>query len=293
MDKILKNKKTFVLFLTPALLVFILTVLVPIVFSLFYSFFRWDSIHPMEFVGLENFEKLFCRDEVFWVSVKNNLIYTFICVASKSIGGMLLALLLVEQKRGRELFKTLYFIPAILSSVVVTQLFQQIYAYDPEGLVNAVLRILGLGDYAQAWLSQMDSVLAWISVVDYFKYSPIYIIIFYSALISIPGDVIEAARIDGASGFRMFFRIKFPLIRSPFVAGVVMMLAGTLKEFDIPYLLTAGGPGHASEMVTTHMYKIAFSSLQYGYGSAIAFFIAIECLVIVSLFQKVILRKED
>lgn len=293
MEKILRDKKAFVIFILPAFAIFVLTVLSPILWSLLYALYSWDGITSMKFVGLQNFEKMFFNDSIFWTSVKNNLIYTAICVVIKSFGGMVLALMLTTQKRFRETFKTFFFIPAILSSVVIAKLFNQIYSFSPEGLLNALLRVTGFGHLARPWLSDMNFVLVWVAFVDFFKYVPIYMIIFYSALISIPEDLIEAAKIDGAKGFRMFLNIKFPLIKGTFVAALILMIAGTLKEFDIPYLLTGGGPGHATEMVTTHMYKVAFSSMQYGYGSAIAFFIAVECLVIIALLRKFIINKED
>lgn len=290
MDRIFKDKKAYLIFILPPLLIFILTVLIPIVWSLVYALFSWDGITPMRFVRLDNFRKMLFADEIFWIAVKNNLLYTLMCVVLKTVVGMSLALLLTAQKQFRELFKTMYFIPAILSTVVVSQLFQRVYSLDPEGLLNALLRIVGLGHYAQAWLSYLPLVLFMVALVDMFKYVPIYMIIFYSALISIPRELVEAAQLDGAQRFKMFFSIKLPLIKTTVVAALIMMLAGTLKEFDIPYLLTGGGPGHATEMVTTHMYKVAFSSMQYGYGSAIAFFIAIECLALVLIFRSSILK---
>jgi len=292
MERMLTDKRAYLVFISFALLVFVLTVLVPIVWSLTYSMYEWDGISRMEFAGLANYAKLL-SDDVFWLSVKNNLLYMVICVLMKAAGGMALAMMLYSRKRGRELFKTLYFIPAILSTVVVSQLFQQVYAYNPEGLLNGLLRIVGLQAYAKPWLSDLPTVLIWVAVVDFFKYVPIYMIIFYSALLSISDDVVEAARIDGSKGLHLFMRIKFPLIQGTFVAALILMISGTLKEFDIPYLLTGGGPGHATEMVTTHMYKVAFSSMQYGYGSAIAFFIVLECLLIVGLFRKSLLRNAE
>jgi raffinose/stachyose/melibiose transport system permease protein len=291
MDTLLRDKKAYFIFVFFALLVFVLTVLVPIVWSLVYSLFEWDGISAMEYAGLANYKKLI-NSSIFWLTVKNNMIYTVICIVLKTTGGMLLALLLYSKTRGRELFKTLYFIPAILSTVVVTQLFQQIYAMNPEGLLNALLRVVGLQHLARPWLSDSGTALIWVSFVDFFKYTPMYMLIFFSALMAISKDVLEAARMDGASGWRLFKQIKLPLIKSTVIAALILMISGTLKEFDIPYLLTGGGPGHATEMVTTHMYKVAFSSMQYGYGSAIAFFIVVECLLIVGIFRKSILSAE-
>ena len=292
MELILKDKKAFAVFISPALLVFLLTVLIPIGWSLAYSLYDWDGISDMRFVGWDNYTKL-VNDTVFWIAVKNNLLYTIMCVLLKTVGGMLVALLLVSTKRGRERFKTVYFIPAILSYVVVAQLFQQVYAMNPEGLLNGAIRLAGLHAWVKPWLSDLGTVLFWLAVVDFFKYVPIYMIIFYTALVGISEDVLEAARLDGSKGLHLLRHIKLPLIKGTVIGALILMVSGTLKEFDIPYLLTGGGPGHATEMVTTHMYKVAFSSMQYGYGSAIAFFIVVECLVIVGLFRGAILRNQE
>lgn len=266
--------------------------MIPIVWSLVYSLYSWNGISEMRFIGLDNYVKLFTRDYVFWAAVKNNLIYVCMSVTMKVIIGMVLAVLLTSIKFGKEVYKTLFFIPAILSSVVLAQLFVRVYATDPVGILNGFLRILNLSVLEQAWLTDKSVVLLSVAFVDAFKYVGIYMVIYYTALISIPNDVIESASLDGANALQQFFYLKLPLIKGVFVASLIMLLSGTLKEFDLPYLLTGGGPGHASEMVTTHMYKTAFSTMQYGYGSAIAFFIVVECLLIVGAFRKILLTKE-
>jgi len=257
-----------------------------------YSLYSWNGISAMRYIGFDNYVKLFTRDDIFREALRNNLVYVCMSVSMKVVAGMVLAVLLTYVRFGKEMYKTLFFVPAILSSVVLSQLFTRIYATEPVGILNGFFRILHLEMLEQAWLSDKSIVLFSIALVDAFKYTGIYMVIYYTALISIPDELIESANLDGANAVQQFFYLKMPLIKGVFIASLIMLLSGTLKEFDLPYLLTGGGPGHASEMVTTHMYKTAFSTMQYGYGSALAFFIVIECLLIVGAFRKILLTKE-
>lgn len=286
MEKILRNKFTIALFVLPALFVYGFTVFVPVVWSLYYSLFSWDGITSMEFIGMQNYVRMFTDDRVFWDAFVNNLVYLAVIVSIQVGVGMLVAVLLTKIGFGREFFKTLYFTPAVITSVAIAQLFSKIYSFEPVGMINYVLHFLGLGHLQTAWLSSMDMALAAVSIPEGWRFIGLYMIILYAAFISIPKDMEEAGTIDGASGWKLFRYIKFPLIKPIFVITIVMATTGALKGFDIPFILTNGSPGHATEILTTYMYKTAFSSLQYGYGSAITVFIVLESLIAVLLIRK-------
>lgn len=279
-------------FLIPPLLLYGLAVLLPIVQSLILSFFRWDGITDMKFIGLDNYAKMFTRDDVFWTAFRNAIIYLVICLVLQLGGALAVAGLLTGIRRARELVKTLYLLPAVISTVAIAILFQRIYSLEPVGLLNQVLDWVGLGGLQTAWLSNVQTVLAAVSIPEGWRFTGLYMLIIYAALMAVPRELEEAARLDGASWWQVFWRIRFPHIRPVWITTTIMATTFALRGFDIPYLLTNGGPGQASELLTTYMYKTAFVHTDYGYASAISVFIVIECLVAVGLIFLLLRRKD-
>lgn len=280
-----RSRTSVVLFLLPALLLFGGGVLLPIVQSLVLSFFSWDGISEMKFVGLENYSHLLTGDDVFWTAFVNQLGYLAICILLQMGGGLLMACLLLTITRGREAIKVMYLMPAVISTTAIALLFQRIYSSDPPGLVNSLLNATGLGSLSRPWLSDLHTVLAAVSIPEGWRFLGLYTILLYAALLSVPKELEEAARLDGANAWQVFTKVRFPHILPVWITTLVMATTYGLRGFDVPYLLTNGGPGQASELVTTYMYKTAFTSTDYGYASAIAVFIVLECLVAVGLIQ--------
>ncbi|WP_447001937.1 carbohydrate ABC transporter permease [Saccharothrix isguenensis] len=277
----------------PPLLLYGVAVLFPIVQSLFLSFFSWDGISDMEFVGLANYSRMLTGDDVFWHAFLNALVYLAICLVLQLGGALVVASLLTSLRRGREVVKTLYLLPAVISTVAIAFLFQRIYSLEPEGLLNRVLGWVGLGDLRRSWLSDTDTVLAAVSAPEGWRFTGLYMLIIYAALLAVPKELEEAARLDGASRWQVFTRIRFPYIRPVWITTTIMAATFALRGFDIPYLLTNGGPGQSSELLTTYMYKTAFTSTEYGYASTISVFIVVECLVAVWLIVRLLGRKGD
>lgn len=278
-----RSRTSVLVFLVPPLILFAGGVLLPIVQSLVLSFFRWDGISTMQFVGIDNYVKMLGGDSTFWEAFVNQLVYLIICVVIQMGAGLGIALLLLTITRGREVLKVMYLMPAVISTTAIALLFQRIYSYDPTGLVNALLGAVGLDGIARPWLSDIHTVLAAVSVPEGWRFLGLYTIILYAALLSVPKELEEAAQLDGASAWKVFTKIRFPHIRPVWFTTLIMVVTYGLRGFDIPYLLTNGGPGQSSELVTTYMYKTAFVSTNYGYASAISVFIVIECLIAVAL----------
>lgn len=275
-----RSKKSVLFFLLPPLLFYGLGVLIPVVQSLFISFFDWDGISDMEFVGFGNYAKMFTGDKVFWQAFGNSMIYMVICLILQLAGALLVATLLMEITKGRELVKTLYLLPAVISTVAIGFLFQRIYSMNPVGLLNRILQSIGLGGLSRPWLSDPHTILAAVSIPEGWRFSGLYMLIIYAAFMSVPKDIEEAARLDGVNEWQLFAKIRFPYIRPVWITTVIMAVTYALRGFDIPYLLSNGRYG---QLVTTYMYRTAFTNTNYGYASALSVFIVVECVVAIGL----------
>lgn len=282
----LRTRTAIAAFLLPGLLFYVAAVLLPIVGSLALSAFEWDGITDPTFVGIDNYVKMLTRDPLFWGSFQHSFVYLAVNLLFQLGLGLLLANLLLSVRRGREVFKTLYFLPTIISTVAIAFLFRKAYAIEPPGMFNVLLQGIGLGGLAHPWLADVNTALVSVSIPEGWRFMGLYLVILYAALLAVPKEIEEAARMDGASEWQVFTRIRFPLIRPVWVTTMIMAATYSLRGFDIPYLLTNGGPGHATELLTTYMYKLGFQTTQFGYASAIAVFIVLECVVAVAIIVR-------
>lgn len=268
------------LFVLPALTVFTALVLVPIAWSLSLSLVRWNGLGKQVFVGFGNYLQMF-RDGVFQQAFINNLIFSALGSLVQLVAGMAMAVTLLSVSSFRNLLRVAYFVPAVVSSVAISQIFGQLLAVHPEGLVNATLGALGLDGLKGAYLSDPRLTLTIVTLVDAYKFCAIYMAIYYSALISIDSEMLDAAAVDGATWWQQLLLVRIPAIRATIAVTIVLVVSGTLKGFDVSLILTGGGPGASSELVSTYLYKSLFNSSNFGYGSAIAVFLALECLLVV------------
>lgn len=289
---VIRNKKAFLGFLLPGLLFYILAVFYPIEESIRLSFMEWGGIGEKKFVGFQNYISMF-HDKVFYTAFFNNLIYLVIVVSMQLAIGLFFAILLTYMTKRVTLVKTLYYVPCIITTVAITQLFRSIYSTEPMGLLNQFLQAIGLDGMVTSWLAEVSTALTAVSIPEGWRFTGMYMVIFYAALVSLDPSVYEAAKVDGASEMQILFKIKMPLIKDIILLTLTMCLTGALRGFDIPFLLTSGGPGNASELMSTYMYKKAFSSNQYGYGSALAVFIIVESILVVYTLRKIFTSKEE
>ena len=287
--KVLRDKKAIALFLSPALLVYSVLVMIPIALTFYYSVLDWDGLGKKRWIGLGNFAKLM-RDEVFVRALGNNLVYILIVMLMQLGIGFLIALLLTYLKKGRGLIQTVYYIPSVITVIAVAQLFTSFYSYEPIGLFNIFRKLFGLAPIA--FLSEYRTVLPAVASVEGWQYIGIYMLIFYSALVSVSPDIIEAARIDGASETQLLFKVRIPSITNVILLSGILSLVGALRGFAAPMNMTKGGPNHRSEILATYMYKKAFTSRDYGYGSALAVVIVILSIAAVLLISRYMEREE-
>ncbi|AEM74369.1 carbohydrate ABC transporter permease [Caldicellulosiruptor acetigenus] len=257
------------LFLAPALILIGIYIIWPIIMSFDLSMFEWDGVSPQKiYVGLKNWKDLL-QDSIFWQAFLNNVKFIFLSIIIEMPIAILLAVLLDRGGKKFDVFKSLFYLPMLMSSVAIGVLFK--YIYDPSfGLLSGILSFLHLDFLNQDWLG--DPKVAFYSVVAVicWQYIPFYMIFFIAALSNIPHELYEAAKIDGATQGQYFWRIELPLLSPSIKTACILSLIGSLKYFDLIYVMTEGGPSNATELMATYMYKNAFASFKMGYGSTIA-----------------------
>ena len=279
MNKAFSNKRSIVLFMTPAALVFLAVMIIPIFATGYYSMLEWDGIGDATFVGIKNYISLLLDNKYeFWQSVGHSFIVLFLSVFVQETIAMVLALILAKGVKGESFFRTAFFIPMVVSTVVIAQLFLKIY--NPNyGLLNTMLESLGLGRWANEWLGDPKIAIWAVFIPLIWQYIGYHMLLFYGAIKSLSTDILEAARIDGANYFQISTRIILPLIVPMIETCVVLAVVGSLKTFDFVYVMTNGGPVGATEVPSTIMYDLLINRSVYGEGSAAAVFIVVECLL--------------
>lgn len=293
MKKVLGNKKAIALFVVPALVLYSIIVILPVLWSFYYSLYSGSPGLKWEFAGLKNYLNLF-QDKNFISAITVNLKYIAVVMVGQVGLGLCLALMFhFWLRKFKSVVRTLVFFPVVLPTVAVGQLFSKIYEIQPNyGLLNSILANLGLENLVQPWIGQASTALGALCVMDIWVAMGFYSVIFYGALLDVPGDIIEAARIDGCSGWNLFKMVLAPLLRPIIITALVFSFSGTVKMFESALALTNGGPGNATKSLSMYMYNVSFSYSKVGYGSVIAVFIFLLCIFgsfIINLFDK----KED
>ncbi|NGZ75401.1 carbohydrate ABC transporter permease [Saccharibacillus alkalitolerans] len=289
MKTVMSNKWAIALYVWPALLLIGCLIYVPLVMTGYYGLMDWNGFAPKRFIGLENYGRLM-QDSMFWKSTYHSFLLGIFSTLSLLLY-LAVSLVLASRIKGADLFRKIYLIPMLLSSVAIAQLWSKIF--DPSnGMINSLLISLGV-ENPPLWLSDPNIVLFSIFIPIIWQYAGFYIIIYYAALKNVPEEVVEAARIDGASPLQIALRVKLPLISSVFKVTIVLALVGSLKYFDLIYVMTGGGPNHASEVMASYMYGEAFTKYNFGYGSAIGFALLIICLIVTWLIRKLTTSKDD
>jgi len=275
MEKVMSNKKMIALYIFPALVLILGLVYIPIVFTAFYGLTAWNGIGAPVFIGMDNYNELI-RDGKFWSSALHSLMLAVFSALSLILY-LVVALVLASNIKGVNLFRKIYLIPMLLSSVAIAQLWLKVY-HPTNGILNSLFVSLGV-DLPPAWLADESLVLYAIFVPIIWQYAGFYILIYYAGLKNIPASLEEAAKIDGANAFQIAVKIKLPLIAEVIKVTVVLAVVGSLKYFDLIYIMTDGGPNGASEVMASYMYHTAFRAYDFGYGSAIGFFLLVISLL--------------
>jgi raffinose/stachyose/melibiose transport system permease protein len=234
----------------------------------FISTLTWDGVSPTrQSVGLENYRQLL-SDPVFWGTLRHALLFFLVTLSAQVVLGIVFAALLHSKVWLGSIYKVIIFLPVILASATMAPVFREIFA--PNGQFNAVLRFCGLGFLAQDWLAQPQTALGVIIAIGIWQSTGVAFILYFAAMSQIDGEMIEAARLDGAGAVPMFTRIIWPSVRGTTAALSILTAIWSLKLFDIPYLVTAGGPNFATEFLGTFIYRVSIPQAQVGYGAAIS-----------------------
>jgi raffinose/stachyose/melibiose transport system permease protein len=287
----MKDAVVIALFLLPALILFLLFVIYPIFRSVYFSTFNWNGLGPaVKNVGLGNYWKIL-NDKVFLQAIQNVLIIIVCSLAVQLPLALMLAILVGRNLPGRGLFRTIFFLPYVLSEVNTGIMWMLLYNADIErGFLNAVLVLLGL--HPVDWLGDMNVVLWAVFITLTWKYFGFHMLLYLAGLQNIPTEIEEAGRIDGANSFQNFFYITFPLLSSTIKTSVYLSVLGSIQQFILVWVMTRGGPVNASETMATYMYRFGFVRFQLGYGSAVAIIMFLFC-VIFSLIYQQLTRKPD
>ncbi|MEK3885020.1 sugar ABC transporter permease [Paenibacillus sp. PL2-23] len=290
MEKGVKGWINRIVFMSPAMLIYLIFMIIPIIYSFYYSIFQWDGVSDKEFIGFDNYFNL-TKDAVIYKTLMNSGLLTFWALVIQLPVGLLLAVLLSRQiKRGIRFFKTVFFLPVVLSTSVVGVLWGLIY--DPNvGLLNQVLSAVGLDEWTRVWLGETESALNSIIAVVSWQYIGFYMVVYYAALQNVPDDVLEAAKIDGASEYRLLFQIKIPLIWHVINFTIIYCIVNSLKYFDLIYIMTNGGPNGSSEVIASYMFKQAFRFYDFGYASTISIFLFLLGVLLAIVLNKLFRRE--
>ncbi|MGA4980252.1 carbohydrate ABC transporter permease [Streptomyces cinereoruber] len=279
MHRVLGDRRAILILLGPALLIYTLIMLVPMVWSLGYSFTKGNSIEGFTGNGLDNFTRLLddpAVHDALWFTLK----YAVIVTAGQVIAGYLLALLYVFfLKKASALIRTLAFFPVILPTVAVGLLFQKLFQVAPQpGPVNSLLNAFGLESVD--FFGNAGSAFWVLIIMDIWRSMGFYAVLLFAGLVDIPDEVLESARLDGASGLRLIRHIVLPLSLPVLMSSLIFSINGTLKVFDSVVALTNGGPGNGTTPLTLYMFQSSFTYSEYGYGSTIALLLTVVCLLV-------------
>jgi raffinose/stachyose/melibiose transport system permease protein len=258
------------LFAGPALGIYIAVVVYPMVFSVYLSFFRWDGISPRRaFVGLQNYLTLLTNSDVFWIALKNNAIFLIAALLLPTSIGLGLAVVLNAKFYGSRVFRSVFYFPAVLSLAIVGLIWTWIF-HPTLGLLNQVLDRLGLAALERSWLGDPQIALYAVIVAAAWNAVGLPMLLFLAGLQTVPTELLEAAKVEGAGPFRRFIHVTFPLLRETTLIVLAITAINSLKVYDIVYAMTYGGPANQTQVLGTWMYFLTYNYNTVGQGTAIA-----------------------
>ena len=283
---------TIFLFLAPSFILFLVFLVYPVIQSVHYSLFNWNGLGPaVHFIGLDNFKQIL-TDQIFMRAVEDCLLIVVLSLVVQLPLALALAIMVGRDLPGRAIFRTIFFLPYVLSEVITAIIWVGLFSADPSrGFINALL-ILIPGVQPQGFLSDIHQVLMCVFVVLSWKYFGLHLLLYLAGLQNIPKEVEEAALIDGANRWQMTRSITIPLLTSTIRTTIYLSVLGSLTQFNLVWIMTKGGPVNASEFMATYMYRFGFVRFELGYGSAVALVMLLICLTF-SVAYQLLMRQPD
>ncbi|MGW5239339.1 carbohydrate ABC transporter permease [Monashia sp. NPDC004114] len=269
-------------FLIPALLLYGVFLLFPIVSAIYLSFFKWDGFPTTDkvFVGVQNYVALFTSDPVFFTALKNSALWVVASLILPTGLALLLAVTLNRKLLGRNLFRSVFYVPAVLASIAVATMWRWIYnpLYGP---INSVLTSIGLGDWAQDWLGQPSTALYSVFIAYLWQSTGFAMVLFLAGLQTVPQDLLEAASLDGATAWQKFRHVTLPALRPTTAVVIVLTIINSLKVFDLIVGMTGGGPVQSTQVLALWSYQQSFQNHDFGRGNALAVILLLISLILV------------
>ncbi len=273
------GKFTPYLYILPILLLSGVFLYYSIGFTFYISFHKWDGLNPtMTYVGLANYKRLI-SDRVIRAALFNHLHFFVFGVGFQTVIGFFMAVLLYARLRFHNVIKAIYFMPVVMAPIIIAAIFR-IMLDANLGTLNEFLRALHLNFLAVAWLGDPRYARWGLVMVNVFEWSGFSMILYYSGMLTVPTEIYEAAKIDGANFWNMITRITFPLVNGSTSILVILGIIGSLKTFDIVMLMTGGGPGVATEFLNTYLYKKYVTEFNVGYSAAIGMLILVLAMAL-------------
>jgi raffinose/stachyose/melibiose transport system permease protein len=278
-------------FLAPALVTYSVVVVYPMLYSTYLSLFRWDGVAPKKiFVGFQNYVTLLTHNEVFWVALKNNAIWLLAALLVPTSIGLGLALMLNSRFRGSHVFRSIFYFPAVLSLAVVGLIWTWIYHPDL-GLANQFLDAVGLKIFKRNWLSDPQIAIYPVILAATWNAVGLPMLLFLAGLQTIPPEMHEAAKVEGAGPMRRFLYVTFPLLRETTLIVLAITSINALKAYDIIYAMTNGGPANRTQLLSTWMYFLTYNYNEVGLGTAIAVVLFSLTLIFAIPYIRLMTRK--
>ena len=273
----LSKKSTKIIMIMPAVILFTVFYLAPIFISVYYSFTDFSGIGAAKFIGFKNYQVLL-NDKFFFIALKNTFIILIGITLTILPLSFIVALLLEKPFRGSGVVQSMIFAPNVIAPILVGLIW--LFILDPKmGMINAILRSIGLSDYQQQWIGGKTLTPYSVAFVYLWQVLGFYTTINMAGLRSIPADIYEAAEIDGANYFQRIRKITIPMMKNTIVINTILIITGGFKIFETVKQLTNGGPNHMSDVLVTYMYDTTFTSSRYGYGMAVATVSFVLCLI--------------
>ncbi|HIY19482.1 MAG TPA: sugar ABC transporter permease [Candidatus Blautia avistercoris] len=275
----------------PAIILFVLFVIAPFIYGLYTSFFQWDGLSEMKYIGTQNYSFVF-QDKNYWSALGNTFKYALVVTVLKNGLGLALALLIVKQVRGKGLFRTSLYMPVTFSYVVIGVLWTWIY--NPTfGILNSFLTKVGLGSLIQGWLSDPNVALYSVAWVDIWKWIGFHMVLYLAGLQGVPNELYEAAEIDGAGKFQKFWSITLPQINGILVVNVLLAITGAfVNNYNLINVMTDGGPFGSTEVALTYIVRTAFDYRNVGKANAMSM-ILFAIVLVIGFLQFRVMTKED